>query len=267
MDIAAYFKRINYNGPTTPTLETLRGLQRAHLLAVPFENLDIHLGRAIILDTASFYHKIVEERRGGFCYEMNGLFSALLQSLGFRVMLLSAGVGRKDGSFGPEFDHLALLVELDRPYLVDVGFGDGFREPLRLELEVEQAQNGRTYRFIQAEERWTLQEQTPEKPWQNQYNFSFQPRRLADFAGMCHFHQTSPDSSFPRRPVCVIITPTGKVQLIQNQLAIQDGAERQERVLAGPDEYIRAGQQYFGLELAQYHNRIAEWNFWEPVKP
>lgn len=263
MDVAAYLKRINYNGPTTPTLETLQGLHRAHLRAVPFENLDIHLGRAIILDPNNFYRKIVEERRGGFCYEMNGLFAALLQNLGFQVTLLSAGVGRKDGSFGPEFDHLALLVELDRPYLADVGFGDGFREPLRLELEVEQAQNGRAYRFIQAGERWTLQEQTPEKPWENQYSFSFQPRQLADFAGMCQFHQTSPDSSFPRRPVCVITTPTGKVQLIQNQLAIQDETERQERVLAGPDEYISAGQQYFGLELAQYRPWIAEWSFFK----
>jgi N-hydroxyarylamine O-acetyltransferase len=263
MDVAAYLKRITYNGSTTPTLETLQGLHRAHLRAVPFENLDIHLGRAIVLDPTGFYRKIVEERRGGFCYEMNGLFAALLQNLSFQVTLLSAGVGRKDGSFGPEFDHLALLVELDQPYLVDVGFGDGFREPLRLELEVEQVQNGRAYRFIQAAQRWTLQEQTPEKLWENQYSFSFQPRQLADFAGMCQFHQTSPDSSFPRRPVCVITTPTGKVQLIQNQLAIQNGTERQERVLAGPAEYISAGQQYFGLELARYRPWIAEWSFFK----
>jgi N-hydroxyarylamine O-acetyltransferase len=267
MDVAAYLKRINYSGPIAPNLETLRELHRAHLLAVPFENLDIHLGRAITLDTTSFYHKIVEERRGGFCYEMNGLFAALLQTLGFQVTLLSAGVGRKDGSFGPEFDHLALQVELDGPYLVDVGFGAGFLEPLRLELEVEQAQGGRAYRFIQAGERWTLQEQTPEKTWENQYNFSFQPRQLADFAGMCYFHQTSPDSSFPRRPVCVITTPTGKIQLIQNQLAIQDETERQERTLTGPDEYISAGQQFFGLDLGNYRHLIAGWKFWEPVKP
>src|SRR3954447_25028309 len=106
MEIDAYLKRIAYRGSREPTVETLRQLHRAHLLAVPFENLDIPLGNPIVLSVPSFYDKIVERRRGGFCYELNGLFAWLLEQLGFHVELLSAGVfsGNRPG---PEFDHLA----------------------------------------------------------------------------------------------------------------------------------------------------------------
>src|SRR5437870_3414792 len=115
VDIAAYLRRIGYTGPIVPTLETLREIHRAHLLAVPFENLDIPLGRQIVCDEDIFVCKIVERRRGGFCYEMNGAFAALLRAIGFRVTLLSARVPQPDGSDGPEFDHLTLRVDIEEP--------------------------------------------------------------------------------------------------------------------------------------------------------
>src|SRR5215211_6629735 len=156
MDIHAYLNRIGYRGTLEPSAATLHALQRAHLLAVPFENLEIHLGRPIVLDQTALFDKIVRRRRGGFCYELNGLFAVLLRELGFEVTLLSAGVARANGDFGPEYDHLTLLVECplsvidsqlqpvvgDQPrttnygprtiWLVDVGFGDSFRAPPRL---------------------------------------------------------------------------------------------------------------------------------------
>src|SRR5262245_1566225 len=106
LDTNAYLKRIDYRGRLDPTAETLRGLHVAHMLSVPFENLDIPLGRPIVLDEDALFDKIVARRRGGFCYELNGLFAALLRSLGFDVTLLSAGVAHADGGFGLEFDHL-----------------------------------------------------------------------------------------------------------------------------------------------------------------
>src|SRR5437763_9773497 len=124
MNVTAYLERINYHGPTAPTAETLGELHRAHMLAVPFENLDIHLGREIVLDDERLYAKIVERRRGGFCYELNGAFAALLRSLGFSVKKLAAGVARADGTFGPLFDHMALVVELEERWPASVGFGD-----------------------------------------------------------------------------------------------------------------------------------------------
>src|SRR5689334_21580804 len=112
MDVQAYLHRIGYHGGLEPTAANLRDLHRAHRVAVPFENLDIHVGRPIVLDQDALFDKIVTRRRGGFCYELNGLFAVLLRALGFDVALLSAGVARADGGFGPEFDHLTLLVRV-----------------------------------------------------------------------------------------------------------------------------------------------------------
>src|ERR1035438_109494 len=120
--VSAYLERISYLGQVDPSAETLRGLHLAHMLAVPFENLDIHLGRPIVCDEARFLHKIINARRGGFCYELNGAFAALWCALGFNVTLLSARVAGSDGSASPEFDHLTLRVDLheDEPWLADV---------------------------------------------------------------------------------------------------------------------------------------------------
>src|ERR1041384_7192098 len=118
MNIEAYLKRINYNGPRTPTAETLRALQVAHLRTAPFENLSIHAGEPIVLDEDALFTKIVDGRRGGFCYELNGLFAGLLRALGFDVAMLSAGVGRAAGGFSPGFDHMTLMVTLAERWLV-----------------------------------------------------------------------------------------------------------------------------------------------------
>src|SRR5260370_7395919 len=145
MNVPAYLRRIGYSGPITPTLETLRSIHRAHLETVPFENLDISLKRPIVLDQDRFVHKIVEENRGGFCYELNGAFAALLSELGYRVTLLSAPAPPKDGSPGPAFDHLALPVDLDQPSLADVGFGECFLEPPLLNTVTHPNQNPPTF--------------------------------------------------------------------------------------------------------------------------
>jgi arylamine N-acetyltransferase len=122
LNVPAYLDRIAYTGPLVPTADVLRDLHRAHLFTVPFENLDIALGRKIVCDENGFVQKIVEQRRGGFCYELNGAFAALLRAIGFEVTLLSARVPREDGTDGPEFDHLALRIDLGESWLADVGF-------------------------------------------------------------------------------------------------------------------------------------------------
>src|SRR3984893_16188417 len=153
MDIRAYLKRINYKGPVAPSAETLRLLQVAHLCTVPFENLSIHSGEPIVLDDQALFEKIIRRRRGGFCYELNGLFAALLRTLGFDVTMLSARVANDEGVFGPDFDHMTLQASLADPWLVDVGFGDSFLEPLRLDEESEQVQGSRAYRIDREDER------------------------------------------------------------------------------------------------------------------
>ncbi len=245
----AYLARIDDRGPVEPTPDTLQRLHVAHLLHVPFENLDIHLGRPIVLDVDRFYHKIVTERRGGFCYELNGLFAELLRTLGFDVTLLSARVAGQDGEFGLEFDHLVLLVQLEQPWLADVGFGDSFRQPLPLQADVVTQQDFGTYRLLQTDATWFLQALGDSGEWQPEYAFTGQPRLLADFAEMCHFQQTSPASHFTQKRVCSRATPEGRITLSDRRLITSRGSRREERVLSNEAEVAAVLAREFGIEL------------------
>ena len=155
MDIRNYLERIGFDKPVRLDVETLFGLHRTHLLTVPFENLDIHLGIPIQLNEQSLWNKIVVRRRGGFCYELNGLFAWLLKNIGFEVTYLNGHVYNHAGKRGRKFDHLALLVGIprdDTTWLVDVGFGDSFFEPLRYGYNGEQVQGSRAYRLDTVED-------------------------------------------------------------------------------------------------------------------
>jgi N-hydroxyarylamine O-acetyltransferase len=248
MKVATYLERINYRGATAPTAETLCELHEAHMLAVPFENLDIHRGREIVLDDERLYAKVVERRRGGFCYELNGAFAALLGALGFRVKKRAAGVARADGSFGPLFDHMMLMVELEERWLADVGFGDGFRRPLRLDDEGEQAQAFGAYRIGRDGEQRVM-EQRKGEAWLPQYRFTLRPYEYGDYAEMCRYHQTSPDSSFTQKRVCTRATADGRVTLSNGRLITTAGDARQERELAGESEIAAALRDQFGVVL------------------
>ena len=249
MSPEAYLQRIGHAGPLAPTAETLRALHQAHLQAVPFENLDIHLRRPIVLDEAAFFRKIVGARRGGFCYELNGLFAVLLRALGFDVTLLSARVARPDGGYGPEFDHLLLLIALEERWLVDVGFGEVFREPLRLDEPGEQAQPGGVYRLTHDGDDWTYWSRDPAQGWQVQYRFTLQPRQLADFAEMCRYQQTSPQSHFTQKRICSLATPAGRVTVSGTRLILAENGQREERELTSEAEYESVLREYFGIDL------------------
>jgi N-hydroxyarylamine O-acetyltransferase len=250
VDIQSYLDRIGYRGPLAPTAETLRALQVAHLQTVPFENLSIHARQPIVLDDESLFDKVVVRRRGGFCYELNGLFAALLRTLGFEVTMLSAAVARADGTFGPDFDHMALQVNLDERWLADVGFGDSFRDPLRLDERGEQPEGTRAFRIDEdGDHLLLLRRDGPEEPWQPQYRFTLQPYEFPDYAGMCHFHQTSPESHFTRQTLCSLATPEGRVTLSGMKLITTRGSERQERVLASEEERAALLREMFGVTV------------------
>lgn len=249
MDISAYLGRINYFGPLTPNAETLRQLQLAHMLSVPFENLSIHSGEPIILEDEALFEKIVVRRRGGFCYELNGLFAALLRSLGFDVSMLSASVSNAGGGFGPEFDHMALLVKLDERWLVDVGFGDSFREPLLLDERAVQVQDGCDYRIDAVGDRMILMQRDDNDQWVAQYRFTSKPHVYADYRGMCHYHQTSPRSHFTQRRICSQAKPDGRVTISHLRLIITKGDQRYERELASEKEYFEALREHFGIMM------------------
>jgi N-hydroxyarylamine O-acetyltransferase len=252
LDINAYLRRIDYHGSLEPAAETLRGLHRAHMLTVPFENLDIHARRPLTLDEAGLFAKIVQRRRGGFCYEMNGLYAALLRALGFRVtmlgaqVVLGAEVDPPELGPGPFTDHLTLLVHLEERWLADVGFGDSFVEPLRLDEPDEQVQDRMAYRIRQDDTWWTLLQRDAGGGWAQQYVFTLQPRRLADFADACRAAQARP--FWNERPRCSRATPEGRVTVADMKLVMTTRGVRREQPLRDQDEYAAALREHFGVD-------------------
>src|SRR5262245_26196567 len=237
MDVEAYLKRIDYRGPLQQDFETLRQLHLAHLLQVPFENLSIHAREPIVLNDTALFEKIVTRRRGGFCYELNGLFAALLRELGFEVAMLSAQVANDQGEFSRDFDHMTLMVGIKPArWLADVGFGDSFIEPLALETERENRQRESTYRIVCQNERMLL-EQAKDSGWKPQYRFSLIPYQYSDYVEMCQYHQTSPDSHFTRQRICSRLTTRGRISLSDMRFIVIEDAQREVRVITNQDEY------------------------------
>jgi N-hydroxyarylamine O-acetyltransferase len=216
---------------------------------VPFENLDIHLGRPIVLEDDALFDKIVERRRGGFCYELNGLFCRLLRELGFTVEKLSAGVANEEGGFDPYFDHMALLVQLDRPWLADVGFGDSFREPLLVDEPGDQTDDSGVYRIERSGDELILMQRSQHDSGKPQYRFRLQPYDYADYAEMCQFHQKSPKSPFTRGQVCTLATVEGRITLRNMRLITTVRGEKQERLIADQEEHQSVLHELFGITL------------------
>ncbi len=250
MDVKAYLQRINYEGNLEPSAETLRNLQLAHLHEVPFENLSVHNGEKIVLTDEALFDKIVRRRRGGFCYELNGLFAALLRALGFAVTMLSARVADAQGEFGPDFDHMALLVRLDERWLVDVGFGDSFRNPLLLDDRNEQPDGQRSYWIRPEGECFSLRQRDFEGDIRKLYRFNLKSYQYADYAEMCAYHQTSPDSHFTQKRICSRATLVGRITVADNRLITTafDG-QREEQELVDEAEFNRVLKQHFGITL------------------
>jgi N-hydroxyarylamine O-acetyltransferase len=245
MNINAYLKRIHYSAPPQPDLETLVGLHRAHLLAIPYENLDIHRGRYLSIREWDIFQKIVMSGRGGWCYEMNGLFAWALKQIGFNVTLLASTVNRQPDRRTIEGNHLVLLVRLDRPYLVDVGFGNGFIEPLPLEAGTYQ-QGYLDYQLWQEDERWWFRNQIHAPAG---YDFTLDSHHLSDFAPQSHELQTWEESGFVRTTVCQRFTPEGLVILRGAVLTTITAAGADQGTIADAEEYREALEDLFDLHL------------------
>ena len=248
-----YLQRINYHGSQAPTADTLRKLHLAHLQTVPFENLSIHAGEPIVLNDEALFDKIVVRRRGGFCYELNGLFAGLLKALGFEVVMLSAQVANDKGDFGPDFDHMTLLVTMpgkpEQRWLADVGFGDSFNEPLLLDVRDAQQQGLRSYRIDETPTHLLLWQREDGGEWKPQYRFTMAPHEFADYETMCRYHQTSTDSHFTKARVCTRLTPQGRITLSGMRLITTHNAVREEQTLADEETYERLLQERFGIEI------------------
>jgi N-hydroxyarylamine O-acetyltransferase len=248
MDVEKYLKRISYDGPRDPSIETLRGLHLSHMRSIPFENLDIPRKRPIILNVEHLYDKMIRRRRGGYCYELNGLFCWLLTQLGFDVKMIAAGVAHESGGFGPEFDHMALLVQLEERWIADVGFGDSFVEPVLLsESQVSQDSTG-SYRVAGSGDYYQLLRLDQPDVWTPLYQFTLSPHELEDYDEQSIFHQTSPQSWFTNRRICTIATQSGRITLSNLKLSIEENRVRHDRELSDEAEFQAALAEYFQIE-------------------
>ncbi len=241
--VRGYLERLGIEGRPEPTVAGLRALHLAHLRRIPFENLSIHLGEDIVLDPDALVDKVVVRRRGGFCYELNGAFATLLRALGFEVTLLAARAFGRDG-LGPAFDHMCLRVDLDEPWLADVGFGDSFQLPLRLHAAGEQVDTAGTFAIVPVDD-GELDLVRDGKP---QFRFDLVARALEDYAATCRYHQTSPDSHFTQSTVCSRATEEGRVTISGTTLIVTRNGERTEQTLT-KEELGDAYRTHFGMDI------------------
>jgi N-hydroxyarylamine O-acetyltransferase len=251
LDLDAYLKRIEYAGPLEPTLAVLEALHLAHATHIPFESLDVLLGKPIRLDIAGLQAKLVTGRRGGYCFEQNLLLAAALEAAGFRVKHLAARVRHRGDTPLPR-THMLLLVAVDgADYIADVGFGgEGLLLPVPFRTGAECRHYAWTYRLV--EERageWLLQSRR-EPDWANLYSFTLEPQTFPDYEMANHYTATHPDSPFVRTLIVQLPTPEARHSLRNLELAVDRGGGRIERqVLADDAALLRALDEVFGLRF------------------
>jgi N-hydroxyarylamine O-acetyltransferase len=236
-----YLRRLGLATRPAPTRSSLDALVRAHLQTVPFENLDIVDGLRPELTTAAVLHKLVMRGRGGFCYELNEAFGALLLHLGFEVRRIEARVWREDRrQYGPSYDHLALLVTMpDGEWLTDVGFGDNNRTPMRLPADELTDLSGHYTLMPVSDTVWRLSR--TDRPL---YEMTLTGQPLSAFNSMFRYHQSSPDSLFAKGVICTLATANGRVTLSRDRLIVTDAGQRTEAVAADRERVL---EQYFGI--------------------
>jgi N-hydroxyarylamine O-acetyltransferase len=249
MDLDAYLKRIGFDGVPRQNLATLRQLQRLHLEHIAFENFDVQFGRRVTVDARDAYAKLVTHGRGGWCYEMNGLFLWALELLGFRVMAMTGAMLRAQRGPSAIGTHLVLCVELDQPYLVDVGLGDGPIEPIPLKQGSYAHQRGKVQLERLRDGWWRVHKEGPFFT----LSFDFQ-RERADWNllnEMCDWQQTNPESRFVQNAICVKHLPGGIIALAGRVLKRSDQSGVQKRLVGSANEYVNTLQADFGLSLPQ----------------
>lgn len=255
IDINSYLNRIKENRES-PSLAYLKRLHRAHLIHIPFENLDIHYGQKIILDYKRIFNKLILNKRGGFCYELNGLFYHLLYHLGFDCFLISASIlNEESGAFGKEFDHMAIIVRLDEMmWLVDVGYGKGMIFPKKVVKDLIQMDYTDYWRLIvDPDEIYFLQVSSDSNSFITKYKFEPKEREFIQFIDQCENHQTSPTSPFRQKKLITRLTENGRITLTDRQLKIMELGVSTETPILNEDEFISKLDQHFGIS---YHQLI-----------
>ncbi|WP_306640884.1 arylamine N-acetyltransferase family protein [Sanyastnella coralliicola] len=241
-----YAARLGMAIPKSADLKLLMDLHRRHQEVIPFENIDIRNQQPLSLEWHDLVAKILDQSRGGFCYELNYLFCLLLRQSHFRVRMISARVFSKSGDLGPEFDHLALMVAHGgKKYLVDVGFGSFSSIPLVIEEGMIQEDQGEYYRISRFDRRYMVVEHSRNRRhWKSLYLFTLVPRTIEEFAPMFRYHQHSPESIFTQGTLATLRTANGRVTLTHDKLVVTNGDERSVKRIE-PSEFQAYYQEHF----------------------
>ena len=256
MNIHTYLRRIQYTHAIKPDVDTLCRLQLAHLRNVPFENLDIGLKRVIQINESDIWNKLVVNKRGGFCYELNGLFAWLLKQIGFEVTYLNArDYYEENNTFGIDFDHLVLMVRIPNEstrWLVDVGWGDTFTQPLDIDNPEWQEQGLRAYRLEPFRDGYQLWQKDLGGKTERQYYFDLTPHQFpAEYDAACHYHQTSPQSIFTRKRIISRLTEDGRISLDNDRLIVTAHGQRKEFPIQNVSEFHSLLKQHFDITLQE----------------
>jgi len=249
MNVEKYLARIGMDHVgVVADIAGLKLLQRQHLLNVPFENLDIHWKRSIKIDVNAFYEKIVIQNRGGFCYELNGLFNELLRELGFVTRLLSARVATADGGYTPEYDHAAILVIIgEMQYLADVGFGTFAAEPLWLVPDLEQEDEVGKFVIRKHDAEYFEVAKKEDFGFKSEYIFKPLGHDLSEFAERCEWQQVSSDSHFTKGRICSLMTPSGRKTLTDDKFILTEAEDRTETPIISEEEFESVLFRQFGI--------------------
>lgn len=255
IDLDAYLRRIGYEGPRAANLQTLRAITTAHVAAIPFENLDPLLGVPVSLDIEAIERKLVNERRGGYCFEQNGLLIAVLRALGYEVSGLIARVlWMKPEDSEVAQTHMLLRVVLDgESWLVDVGFGSmALSGALKLQPDIVQATGNEPFRLLQDDGSWRMQARVQDG-WHTLYRFDLQPRPPIDYVVANHYTSTYPASHF-LHGLIVARTLADRRLGLRNRDFVEHvtGGESVRRTLGSVAQIRQVLQESFGIRLPDH---------------
>lgn len=249
MNMNEYLNRIEFFGKTRVDLYTLSQLHQNHIFQIPFENLDIQNGQKIYLQKQKLFNKIVKFKRGGFCYELNYLFLSLLTNLGFDARMISARIFDND-DLGPEFDHMAIIVSLgNEEWLVDVGFGDLFIKPLKINQEVEQIDGKNTFMIsLFSEHSYLLSKSENGFEFEKKYVFETNEKRLEQFLPQCELKQHSPNSYFVQNKICTMANKNGRKTIFNSKYIEKLYGNKTELLIENKEQEKEILESVFGMK-------------------
>jgi N-hydroxyarylamine O-acetyltransferase len=247
-DIEKYLTRIGISAQLPASDATLHLIHQNHIHHIPFENIDIRYRKQFTIDRNAVYQKVVKERRGGFCYELNSLFCWLLRELGFAAKIISARIVNTDGSLGPEFDHMCVHVKTTRSYLADVGYGDLFITPLEIKDGIQT--DGRSYFQVNPHEKgFCLMMSHDGKDFEKKYVFSLDEAALENFEAICIEKQTHLNSYFVKNTICTKATESGRVTIFNDKLIVRTLTDRVETPVLTEQQLKAHLKNYFEITV------------------